>query len=79
MTPRAWLNVPKLQKGKGSGFNYLYTYDLYGPVRNVFDAGRYMTWRSGGVGLALEILSFVGPMKWHEPIDECYLGPKKEF
>ncbi len=24
--------------------NYLCTYDLYGPVRNVFDAGRYIMW-----------------------------------
>ncbi len=32
--------------------NYLcMTYDLYGPVRNVFDAGRYITWASGrGLG-----------------------------
>jgi hypothetical protein len=34
--------------------NYLCTYDLYGPVRNVFDAGRYIMWGSGGE-LALEI------------------------
>jgi hypothetical protein len=40
--------------------NYLCTYDLYGPVRNVFDAGRYVLWGSGGE-LALEISSFVGP------------------
>jgi hypothetical protein len=26
--------------------NYLCTYDLYGPVRNVFDAGRYIMWAS---------------------------------
>jgi hypothetical protein len=26
--------------------NYLCTYDLYGPVRNVFDAGRCITWGS---------------------------------
>jgi hypothetical protein len=36
--------------GLGSGIrenNYLRTYDLYGPVRNVFDAGRLITWGSG--------------------------------
>jgi hypothetical protein len=38
----------------------LCTYDLYGPARNVFDAGRFITGGSGG-WLALEILSFVGP------------------
>jgi hypothetical protein len=27
--------------------NYLCTYDLYGPVRNVFDAGRSIMWASG--------------------------------
>jgi hypothetical protein len=42
-------------------YNYLCTYDLYGPVRKVFDAGRYITWGKGGGGLALEISSFVGP------------------
>ncbi len=32
-------------------YSYLCTYDLYGPVRNVFDAGRYITWASGrGLG-----------------------------
>jgi hypothetical protein len=31
----------------GDHINYLCTYDLYGPVRNVFDAGRYITWGSG--------------------------------
>ncbi len=30
-------------------------------MRNVFDAGRYIRWGSGGVGLALDISSFVGP------------------
>jgi hypothetical protein len=29
----------------------------------------------GGEGLALEIESFVGPVKLHEPIGECNLGP----
>ncbi len=40
--------------------NYLCTYDLYGPARNVFDAGRWITWGRWGGGLALEIKSFVG-------------------
>jgi hypothetical protein len=40
--------------------NYLCTNDLYGPVRNVFDAGRYLRGEVVG-GLALEISSFVGP------------------
>jgi hypothetical protein len=42
--------------------NYLCTYDFYGPVRNVFDAGRYIRGGVGG-GLALEIESFVSPLE----------------
>jgi hypothetical protein len=34
---------------------YLWTYDLYGPVRNGFDAGRYIIRASAGRGWALEI------------------------
>ncbi len=41
--------------------NYLCTYDLYGPVRKVFDAGRYFTWGSGGGRVALD-LEFCGPL-----------------
>jgi len=37
--------------------NYKCTYDLYGPMRNVFDAGRYITLASGR-GWALEMESF---------------------
>jgi hypothetical protein len=47
--------------------NYLCTYDLYGPVRNVFDAGRYITWASAShlpTGWALEMERFLGPVKW---------------
>jgi hypothetical protein len=44
-----------------SNNNYLCTYDLYGPVRNVFDAGRYFTWGigGGGGGVGAGNLSFV--------------------
>jgi hypothetical protein len=51
---------PKSSGTKQSNFNYLCTYDLYSPVRNVFDAGRYLRGEVVG-GLALEISSFVGP------------------
>jgi hypothetical protein len=40
-------------------FNYLCTYDLYGYVRNVFDAGRHIMWGSGG-GVAAGNLEFCG-------------------
>jgi hypothetical protein len=43
-------------------FSYLCTYDLNGPVRNVFDACRYIT-------------SFLGP-KWHRLSARCHFtGP----
>ena len=37
-----------LEKLPDVQINYLCTYDLYSPVRNVFDAGRYITWGRGG-------------------------------
>jgi hypothetical protein len=50
-------------------FNYLCTYDLYSPERNLFNAGRYITWASGrGLGSVKNGI---------EPIGECHLGPKK--
>jgi hypothetical protein len=45
-------------------FSYLCTYDLYGPVRNVFDACRSIA-RAVGRGWALESESFLGPVQWH--------------
>jgi hypothetical protein len=30
-----------------------------------------------GGGWALEIETFLGPVKWHCPLGECHLGPKK--
>jgi hypothetical protein len=44
--------------------NYLCTYDLYGPVLYVFDAGRYITsyvWKWGG-GVGAGNLEFCGPL-----------------
>jgi hypothetical protein len=49
---------------------------LYGPVRNVFDAGRYMTCEVGGWGWRWKSQVLWAPVKWHEPIGECYLGSK---
>jgi len=51
-----------------TGISYLCTYDLYGPVRNVFAACRFIT-RASGRGL--------GPGNGIEPIGECHLEPKK--
>jgi hypothetical protein len=32
----------------------------------------------GGWGWRWKSRVFWAPVKWHEPIGECYLGPKKE-
>ncbi len=43
--------------------NYLCTYDLYGPVRNCFDAGRYFMWEGGGREVGAGNREFLGPLK----------------
>jgi hypothetical protein len=45
-------------------FSYLSTYDLYSPVRNVFDACRSIK-RASGRGLGPGNRKFLGPVKWH--------------
>jgi hypothetical protein len=50
------------------------TYDLYGPVRNVFDAGRYLRGEVVG-GWRWKSRVLWAPVKWHEPIGEFHLGP----
>jgi hypothetical protein len=40
--------------------NYLCTNDLYSPVHNVLDAGRYITWGSGEKGVGAGNLEFLG-------------------
>jgi hypothetical protein len=47
--------------------SYLWTYDLYGPVYNAFDAGKSITRASG----ALEIETFSGPG------NRDFFGPRK--
>ena len=52
---KIWSHVYEGMKEFGlSHINYLCTYDLYGPMRNGFDAGRYLCGEVGGE-LALEI------------------------
>jgi hypothetical protein len=50
--------------------SYLSTYDLYGPVRNAFGAGRMADTllRQVGGGWALEIVTFLSPVKWHRAV-----------
>jgi hypothetical protein len=64
-------------KEKQGENNYLCTYDLYGPVRKVFDAGRYITWGRGREGWRWESRVLWATVKMHEPIGECNFGPKK--
>ena len=52
--------------------NYLCTYDLYGPVRKFFKGEKSIT--RGGWALDLE--TSMGPVKSHEPLGECHLGPR---
>jgi len=54
----------------------LCTYDLYGPVRNVFVAGISIT-RAVGGGWALELESFLGPVKWHRADRRVPFGAQK--
>ncbi len=53
---------------------YLCPYDLYGPVRNVFGAGRYVTWASGR-GLGPGNGYFWALWNGIELISKCHLGP----
>ncbi len=54
----------------------LWTYDLYRPIRNAFDAGRYIT-RGSGRGLGPEIETFWALWNGIEPLGECHLWPKQ--
>ncbi len=57
--------------------SYLWTYALYGPVRNAFDAGKSITRASGGGGGWKSRLYWA---MWNddiEPSGECHLGPQK--
>jgi hypothetical protein len=44
-------HLSPLQPPTNNKNNYLCTYDLYGPVHNCFDAGRYIMWGGGGRGV----------------------------
>jgi hypothetical protein len=45
--------------------SYLCTHDLYGPVRNAFYAGSIHYEGKWEGSWALEIETFLGPVKWH--------------
>jgi hypothetical protein len=49
-------------------FNYLLTYDSYGPVHNRFHRGECITWAGGGEGA----LNTPGPLNGSER-SECHL------
>jgi hypothetical protein len=51
--------------------SYLWTYELYGTIRNAFDAGKYIM-RVSVRGLGPGNRDFFGPC---EAIRRCHLGP----
>ncbi len=54
-------------------FSYLCTYDLYGPLRNAFDAGS-INYEGKRRGWAQEIETFfVAVLNGIEPIGKCHL------
>jgi hypothetical protein len=54
------------------------TFDLYGPVRNAFDAGSIYYEGKWEGGWALEIDTFLGPVKWHRADRRVPFGGPKE-
>ncbi len=50
-------------------YSYLYTYDVYGPVRNTFVAS--------GMGLGSGNRDFFGPVKWHRAYRQLPFGAQK--
>jgi hypothetical protein len=54
---------------------YICTYDLYGPVRNIFDVGR--CGQVGGGWGCLEMESFLRPVKWHRADRRVPFGAQK--
>jgi hypothetical protein len=61
--------------------SYSCTYDLYGPVRNVFFFLMRADTLRGQVGgrWALEIESFLGPVKWHRADRRVPFGAQKSL
>jgi hypothetical protein len=58
-------------------FSYLWTYDLYSPVHNAFDAGSIHYEGKWEGGWALDIESFLGPVKWHRADGRVPFGAQK--
>ena len=57
-------------------YSYLWTYYLYSPVPNVFDAYRSITRANGGRGLGPGNRDIFGPWNGNEQ-SKCHLGTKK--
>jgi hypothetical protein len=54
-------------------YSYLWTYDLYGLVRNAFDTRKSIT-RASGRGLGLGNGDFLRPVKWHQAVRRVSFG-----
>ncbi len=58
-------------------FSCLWTCDLYDPVCNAFDAGNIHKRGQVGRGWALDIETFLGPVKWHWAVRRVPFGAQK--
>ncbi len=63
--------------GSARNNSYLWTHDLYSPVRNAFDAGKSITRASGRALGPRNRDIFWRSMKGNELLGEWHLGPKK--
>jgi len=65
-----------LPNNEAPQLSYLWTYDLYGPIRNAFDAAKSIT-RTSVKGLGPENWDFSGPVKLYWAIRRVPYGAQK--
>ncbi len=71
-----YLGLLGKEEGHDRNSSYLWTYELYGPVRYAFDAGKSIT-RASGWGLGPGNRDFLGPVKWHQAVGRVPFGAQK--
>ncbi len=62
-----WTQISPAPYKQQVQYSYLWTYDLYGPICNGFDACRSIT-RASGRGLGPCNWDFLGRVKWHQTV-----------
>ncbi len=71
-------SLPILENWNNDIQSYLRTNDLYGPLRNAFDAGSIHYEASGrGLGPGMEIETLLGTVKWHQADRRVPFGAQK--